>query len=67
MENDCGETSEPLLRYCALGKVSNVVAGACTYGFRISWDNLHGIDSYEIEATKSLDTNGDPDLNLFKI
>ena len=66
VENDCGETSgtSPVSHTVPPGKVSNVVAGACTlYGFRISWDNLHGIDSYEIEVTKSLDTNGDPDFS----
>ena len=66
VENDCGENQWNLSckPYCASRKSFQCCAGACTlYGFRISWDNLHGIDSYEIEVTKSLDTNGDPDFS----
>lgn len=66
VENDCGETSptSPVTHTLPPGKVSNIIADACTlYGFRMSWDNLFGVSSYEVDVTKSLKSNGAPDFS----
>lgn len=65
-ENDCGETSgtSPVEITMPPGKVGLVTAGACTfYGFRISWQSVHGAEEYEIDITKTLKTDGSPDFS----